>query len=468
MRKLALLFFALCSFAHSAFANLEVAPINRATYILEKVKEGDAVCRNATLSAITETTATTGVTRITERPVALCAFSETTKSWHVIYVALKYPVPGEYITCIKSAPTLPGRKSCQLPFRVMTPGFQVEHLRGYGITRLIFDVYSEKFDQTQVGGETKEVRTRNEKLTVYRTRHLWFDDEALASGDVDRVVKTTTAKNYTPDHPDFIDDELVDTGALFLFEKVRSAQQALGLDPSRPSSVRSHAFPDRTLGDVVPWETVMSLAIIEQMDDMTFFSDKKLATESVLREYALNREEAFRWSQSGANAIGPLQFTESGGNGTYSAMVRGYPDANLEPQFQVGARDLGNVLKAAIALIDYEVAQFPEIKPIFEKNPKIGGAFPVAAYNGGPSSARALYAWLKKNRISIEHKEINFPQSFAMKRTEKCPCKDASAQKGKKNRIVSHIVVKVQNTETPGYLVKYFYLLNYLADKELE
>ncbi len=446
-------------------------PPTRAEYVFAKVAEGDAVCANISLAATVENGVDKrglSVKRITERPVALCAYSEKTKSWHVIEIRVQYPVPQEYITCVKNAPTLEDRKSCALPFRVVTPGYRVTHLRGYGIVRMIFDVYAEDVSSIKQGSAPRELRTRGEKLTTYRTRHMWLDDEALASGDIDRIVAMATAKNYTPYHPDFYDEGLVDTGAQFLFDKVRFAQQELGTDASVQKSVRSHAFPEQTLGAVIPWETPVALAVIEQMDDKTFLSDKKLATEAVLIEYALNREEAFRYSQSGAYAIGPLQFTDGGGNGTYSAMVREYPGANIDPSFQSGARDLGNVLKAAIALIDHEVANFPAIKPIFMKNPKVGGAFPVAAYNGGPPSAKAFYVWLKKRGWSIERKEIVLPTSFAMKRIEKCPCKDVPKLKGKKKRIVDHIVVNVQNTETPGYIVKYFYLLNYLEDKDLE
>lgn len=449
----------------------ESEPPSRAEYVFAKVAEGDAVCAKVPLIATVENVVDKkglSVKRITERPVALCAYSEKTKTWHVVEVRVQYPVPEVYITCVKNAPTIDDRKSCMLPFRVVTPGYQVTHLRGYGIVRMIFDVFAEDVTSIKHGDETRELRTRGEKLTVYRTRHMWLDDDALASGDADRIVATATAKNYTPYHPDFYDEGLVYVGEQFLFDKVRSAQRELGIDVSAQKSVRSHAFPELALGAVIPWETPVALAVIEQMDDKTFQSDKKLATEAVFIEYALNREGAFRYSQSGAYAIGPLQFTDGGGNGTYSAMVREYPGANIDPNFQSGARDIGNVLKAAIALIDHEVAHFPVIMPIFTKNPKVGGAFPVAAYNGGPASARALYVWLKKRGWSIERKEIVLPTSFAMKRTEKCPCKNVPVAKGKKKRIVDHIVVPVQNSETPGYIVKYFYLLNYLADKEFE
>ncbi|OGZ06059.1 MAG: hypothetical protein A2845_01435 [Candidatus Lloydbacteria bacterium RIFCSPHIGHO2_01_FULL_49_22] len=442
---------------HALCANEAVEPLSRAEYILAKIKEGDAVCANAPLTPAVEVDVEKGVknsaptSRITERPVVLCAYSEQMKTWQVIELRMQYPVPKDYVTCVKNAPTIDLRKDCVLPYRVVTPGYRVLHLRGYGITRMIFDVYADN--------------ASSEKLTVYRTRHLWLDDVALASGDVERIIATAGAKNYTPYHPDLGDPELVDIGTQFLYETIAAVRQELGSDVSDPLTVRSRAFPDRALADVVPWETPLALAVIEQMDDKTFLEDKKLATEAVLIEYALNHERAFRYSQSGANAIGPLQFTDGGGNGTYSAMVRGYPGANIHPQFQEGARDLHNVLKAAIALIDHEVMQFPQIQGLFQENPRLGGAFPVAAYNGGPASAKALYAWFKRRGISVLHEEVALPSSLAMKRTQKCPCKKVIV-KGKKKRTVEHIVVNVRNSETPGYVMKYFYLLNYLADRE--
>lgn len=445
---------------HALCADETTEPLSRAEYILAKIKEGDAVCAKVPLTPMigvdAEKTLKNGVpvNRITERPVVLCAFSEQTQTWKTIELRMQYPVPKEYVTCVKNAPTIDERKGCMLPYRVLTPGFRIVHLRGYGITRMIFDVYADD--------------TTSEKLTVYRTRHLWLDDDALVSGDVDRIVATAGAKNYTPYHPDLGDPGLVDIGTQFLYEMIGAVKEELGGDVSNPLTVRSRAFPDRALSDVVPWETPLALAVIEQMDDKTFLEDKKIATEAVLTEYALNHEEAYRYSQSGANAIGPLQFTDGGGNGTYSAMVRGYPGANIDPRFQEGARDLRNVLKAAIALIDHEVMQFPQIQGLFQADPRLGGVFPVAAYNGGPASAKALHSWLKKHGISVLHEEVALPTSLAMKRTEKCPCKKVPAGKRKKKSTVTHIVVNVRNSETPGYVMKYFYLLNYLADKEIE
>lgn len=437
------MFAGLC-FLSASFALGQPIEVSRADSILARVHEADERCRDASIVVPTtvDAAAPEGM-KIAYRPVLLCAYGETSQTWHTIEVALPYPIPRSYITCVAAAPTLADRPSCALDVRVVTPGYRIEHLAGFGATRFI------------VNATTDE----GEKLTVYRTRHLWFDDDALASGKVSRIIETVRAVNYTPYHPDFMEPELVDAGMRFL-------RGAIG-DVYRDLRASSNAFPDRTLAEVVPWQIIMSLAAIEQMDDKTYQEDKERTTKAIFVEYALNREGTFKWSQSGAAAIGALQFTNRGGDGTYSAVVRKCPDAQIDPSFEVGARNLHNVIKAATCLIDLEVAQFPTIKPLFARSPLVAGIYPVAAYNGSPASARALYAWISRRGIDVEKHEIDVPNAFIMSRVEKCPCKNVKVKKGKK-RIVSRLVVYAHNTETPMYVEKYIYLLNFLADKELE
>ncbi|KKU78485.1 MAG: hypothetical protein UY04_C0036G0012 [Parcubacteria group bacterium GW2011_GWA2_47_7] len=436
--------------------------ISRAEYILKKVGEADAICSQVQLQATVETEVENGVKvkHITERQIALCAWSEETASWHVIHIALKYPVSEEYTSCVRVSATLEERKNCVLSYRVVTPGYQLEHQRGYGITRLIFNAYKEKTISVHDDKKILSMTVRGEKLVVYRTRHMWFDDDALTAGDVDHILATATAINYTPDHPDFADDELAIIGKRYLIDKLRIVEQTLGVDVALSGTVRSHAFSDRALAKIIPRETLMALAIIEQIDDLAYLSDKEGEVQSKLREYAINRDKAFAWSQSWA-ASGPLQFTPR----TYDFIVLGYPQANIEPNFDIGARSLTNVLAAAYALLDYNIAHFPEIQPIFKKDSKRGALFPVADYNGGPPASRALYAWLKKNRISVLRKHIVLPRSFAIKKTEQCPCRSSVGKVTKKTGAKIHYVA---NTETPMYLTKYLYLLEYLAEHELD
>ena len=125
--------------------------------------------------------------------------------------------------------------------------------------------------------------------------------------------------------------------------------------------------------------------MIEQTDDRDYIDKQALAFDEVLSQYGLKQDEAYRYSVSSARALGPMQFTNRKGNGTYSAVVRRCPAARLDPVFETGATNLLNAMKAAICLLDLELAQMrSDIREAYRNNPVVLGIFPVAAYNGGP------------------------------------------------------------------------------------
>lgn len=411
---------------------------------LAKVSEAEERCSTVSMKEFVETDGG----RVSARPVALCAYKPSDQSWHVIRIALMHPISEAFKSCTASAPTVAARSDCSLPYHVLTQGYHVEHVGGYGITRLTFNVAQ--------GGE---------HLIVYRTRHVWFDDDALQSKDVLRIIATLREVNYTPYHPDFADPKLTQIGLDLLYKRIRGVQESL-----RAKRVYSRAFPDQLLADTVPWEIPMALAAIEQTDDKKFQENNTASTEAVYAEFALNGDSAFRWSYSSASALGPLQFTNANGNGTYRMVVERYPDAQLEPDFEHGARDLDNVLAAAICLIDLEIAQFPKIQKYYVRNPKLGGIYPVAAYNGGGGAAMKLYEWIRKQDIDIEDIDMSLPTVFTSTRVKPCPCPTQKI-KGKNGRTVKKIVriiEKKQNTETPGYVKKYIFVINYLGELGLE
>ena len=68
---------------------------------------------------------------------------------------------------------------------------------------------------------------------------------------------------------------------------------------------------------------------------------QSLAFDEVLSQYGLKREEAYRYSVSSAKALGPMQFTNRRGNGTYALVVRRCPGARLDPSFESGATGWG-------------------------------------------------------------------------------------------------------------------------------
>ena len=118
----------------------------------------------------------------------------------------------------------------------------------------------------------------------------------------------------------------------------------------------------------------------------------------MLSHYGLKREEAYRYSVSSASALGPMQFTNRRGNGTYALVVRRCPEAKLDPKFERGATDLLNAMKAAICLFDLELAQMrADIRLAYRDNAKVLGIFPVAAYNGGPRNVGKLYKVMQED-----------------------------------------------------------------------
>ena len=166
----------------------------------------------------------------------------------------------------------------------------------------------------------------------------------------------------------------------------------------RLAKAPSAAFPGELLADVVPAEVITTLAVIEQTDDGDYVKRKSAAFNDVLSQYGLKREEAYRYSVSRASALGPMQFTNRKGNGTYALVVRRCPKADIDPNFERGATNLLNAMKAAICLFDIELSQMrPEIRLAYRDNPEVLGIFPVAAYNGGPRNVTKLYGTMKKD-----------------------------------------------------------------------
>jgi len=124
------------------------------------------------------------------------------------------------------------------------------------------------------------------------------------------------------------------------------------------------------LADVIPPQVVTTLAVIEQTDDRDYVEKQGLAFEEVLSQYGLKDEEAYRYSVSSAKALGPMQFTNRRGNGTYSLVVRRCRGANLDPKFESGATNLLNAMKAAVCLLDMEIAGMrdEDFEVAFENN----------------------------------------------------------------------------------------------------
>jgi hypothetical protein len=349
------------------------------------------------------------------RPVAFALWNDEKQEWSVAQVELPRP-PIRW---------KPGRKP--LPFRTLTPGIQAKHVKGTGAERLMFS-----FSQD------------GNPLKVYGRKFPVFDNKLLKRRQWRKVVETAKAIVYLPFTEDTFDPGFVSDGKEFLISTARQAIEEL-----RAAEVPSAAFPGELLADSIPIQVVTTLAVIEQTDDKDYVEKQGLAFDEVLSQYGLKQEEAYRYSVSSANAIGPMQFTNRRGNGTYSLVVRRCKAARLDPNFERGATNLLNAMKAAVCLLDLELAAMrAEIRNAYVVNPPVLGIFPVAAYNGGPRNVTKLHRSLTRMKVKLD--ELSRPGVHPEGSSVRCPCvwKTDGAS-------VRPVAIPRYNNENRWYIEKY-------------
>ena len=349
------------------------------------------------------------------RPVVFALWSETKKEWSIARIEIARP-PVKWT---------PGRKP--FPFIVRTPGIEARHVKGTGAERLMFAFSKD-----------------GEQLKVYGRKFPVFDSALVAKKKWRAVVETAKPIVYLPANEDTLDPLFVSGGKEFLLDTARRAIEELRL--ARAPSV---AFPGLLLADAVPAEVLATLAVIEQTDDADFVKKKAGAFDEVLSHYGLKREEAYRYSVSSAAAIGPMQFTNRRGNGTYAMVVRRCPEAKIDPNFERGATDLLNAMKAAICLFDIELFQMrSDIRAAYRSNMEVLGIFPVAAYNGGPRNVAKLHGVMKRMGVKLE--DLRPPGEQPQGMQVKCPCLWKAEATG-----VRPVAIPKYNNENRWYIEKY-------------
>ena len=368
------------------------APVIVEGYALERhevinnhVSEARSLLRDVELQYVFTGTGKKEVMR--GRPVAFALWSEEKQEWTVAHIEIPRP-PVKW---------RPGGKP--IAFRVVTPGIQARHIKGTGAERLMF-----AFSQD------------GEPLKVYGRKFPVFDNAPLKKKQWRVVAETARPIIYLPFNEDTLDPMLVSGGTEYLLATAQKAIEELRL-----ANAPSVAFPGQLLADVVPAEVITTLAVIEQTDDGEYIRKKQDAVDEVLNQYGLKREEAFRYSLSRADALGPMQFTNRRGNGTYALVVRRCPLAKLDPNFERGATNLLNAMKAAICLFDIELAQMrADIRLAYQDNMEVLGIFPVAAYNGGPKNVNKLYKVMTRMKVKLE--ELRRPGEMPEGKKVNCPC----------------------------------------------
>jgi hypothetical protein len=360
--------------------------LNRHEAIGDLVTEGQALLRDVELKYFFTGKGKREVLR--GRPVAFALWSEAKHEWTVAHIELPRP-PIKW---------KPGNRK-PLAFRVLTPGVEARHVKGTGAERLMFS-----FSQN------------GEDLKVYGRKFPVFDNNLLKRKQWRAVAATAKPIVYLPFTEDTFDPGFVTSGKDFLIATARKA-----LDDLRHADVPSAAFPGQLLADAIPLQVITTLAVIEQTDDADYVEKQALAFDEVLSQYGLKQEEAYRYSVSSAKALGPMQFTNRRGNGTYSLVVRRCPGAKLDPKFESGATNLLNAMKAAVCLLDLELAGMrDDIRLAYKLNPEVLGIFPVAAYNGGPRNVAKLYKVLTRMKVRLE--ELSRPVGQLAGSSVTCPC----------------------------------------------
>jgi hypothetical protein len=359
------------------------------------------------------------------RPVAFALWSDTTKSWSIAHVEIPRP-PVKW---------KPGRRPMAFTLRA-EPGISARHVKGTGAERLMFSF------------------TRGtESLKVYGRKFPVFDEKLLKKRRWREVAASARPVYYLPFTADTMDPSFVAEGREFLRATANRAVEEL-----RQAGVPSRAFPGELLADVVPAEVIMTLAVIEQTDDGEYIRKQELAVEEVLSQYGLKRIDAYRYSVSRAKAVGPMQFTNRRGNGTYALVVRRCRQAGLDPDFERGATNLLNAMKAAICLFDIELDQMPaHIRMPYRDNKNVLGIFPVAAYNGGPRNVAKLYRVIQRMRVNLA--DLRAPAAQPDGESVRCPCLWREETDG-----IAPVSIPRYNNENSWYIEKYQNILSMLVD----
>jgi hypothetical protein len=358
---------------------------NRDEAIHDLVAEGQALLRDVELQYVFTGKGKNQVLR--GRPVAFALWSDAKQEWSIAHIELPRPP-------IKWKPG--GRP---LPFRTLTPGIEARHVKGTGAERLMFAFSRD-----------------GEPLKVYGRKFPVFDNNLIKHKQWSAVVQTAKPIVYLPFTEDTFDPAFVSSGKEFLITTARKAIEEL-----RRAQVPSAAFRGELLADAIPLQLITTLAVIEQTDDRDYVEKQALAFDEVLSQYGLKREEAYRYSVSSAKALGPMQFTNRKGNGTYARVVRLCPGARLDPSFESGATNLLNAMKAAACLMDLDLAGMREdIRLAYRANPEVVGIFPVASYNGGSRNVTKLYRVLTRMKVKLD--ELNRPGVQLAGASVTCPC----------------------------------------------
>lgn len=191
---------------------------------------------------------------------------------------------------------------------------------------------------------------------------------------------------YVPYHDYLKTAAIIDEGKRFFATKITAVY-----DEIAALGVKSQAYPDKLLIDVIDPILVKSIIAIEHADNISRTSSQPAEfLDRFFVTLATNRHFSFAYSKSTASARGLAQFIPS----TYKLMVKRRPELVLNPNFEQGMTDPYNAIKAEIGYLDDILSHLPQtIKNAGAADDKKLGAYLAASYNGG--LARVIKAFEK-------------------------------------------------------------------------
>lgn len=190
---------------------------------------------------------------------------------------------------------------------------------------------------------------------------------------------------YVPYSASIHTPAVVEEGERYLDELVRTVFERL-----RTEQVRSRAYPERLLADVIDPSLVKAIAAIEHLDESSLQKDSDRALERFFVTLGGNQGSAYNYSRSTADALGLVQFIPS----TYNRLAE-RAEWGLDKDFVRGMTTHENALRAQTIYLDTLLTEFPgTIRTQYLADPDTTTEYIVAAYNGGSGRVRrAIGTW---------------------------------------------------------------------------
>lgn len=259
---------------------------------------------------------------------------------------------------------------------------------------------------------------------------------------------------YTPYSAEIKSPELVRYGLAYQHDLIREAYGRL-----KERYVLSRAFEGRRVAEVVPADIVSALLLNEHIDPSEFSTVglTKALVDRVLTVVATNRDRAYAYSVSPANARGLVQMIPS----TYAWLLSQYPAAGLLSNFAAGMADPVNAIMAQILLCDSDWATLRQAADV---PPERVGPYLAAAYNGGVGRVMRVVAHDQTDWM--EDPESN-PQP-RMTVSRRVPVRVKVGRRMRTKYVVKKYTASIFRAETSKYVRQYHWIKDYLEANELD